>query len=337
MKVVIEFSLLEDEKHFQHLDSIFSEILERKYRIELIPNGEELENTPWYKNTRESFKKDIKEIYKRSSYNKGKNDNKIFVSEELDVNKFQYTPQKAKKILNNKFQIVVENEFSDGRFLNFCFEVFRESSKQIIENLESDYIDFCHLGGKNHLKKKVDKLLKNHLPFQIFIVLDSDKRYPDQLSPNQKLVDDLKNPNINYWILEKREIENYLPKTLLLRKLKNNPKIKSEQLNKLEILTDVQYSFFPLKKGLENETISKLKDAQKKNSSRKKAKSSDEEKVIELYGDIVDSKFLGNGFGDNLSEYFEEKYWEQDELEMFRKQNQQEIENNIKIINGILI
>jgi cob(I)alamin adenosyltransferase len=131
-----------------------------------------------------------------------------------------YNLQESIRFLNQPVAIVIENSLNDAYFLKALIRLFDESGN-IQRHLDNNWLQFENAGGytniENFISAKLqmfDKLLKaNKYYLRCFVIMDSDKTYL-----RQKL--DTKKRDIRTWlntrsipchILEKRNIENYLP------------------------------------------------------------------------------------------------------------------------------
>ena len=106
-------------------------------------------------------------------------------------------------------------------------------------------------GGKNLMPAEIRRCCGAPVPPRIMILRDSDRCAPE--SPEGKDVRDLRElceqANIPCWILRKREIENYLPTCLLVRRIKDGQPM-TQVFEAWRWLSDEQKDFLDLKKGL---------------------------------------------------------------------------------------
>jgi len=147
--------------------------------------------------------------------------------------------------------IVVENETSDTLFLNRLFEIYPSHGKTLSKALESSFLEYYPAGGRNETIKTIKNISNKkkapHVP-RIFVFVDSDKKFPGQEhdSTLQEIVDFCSEQNIPIHILYKREIENYIPKEVLQKRI---PAQLSRVTEEFFNLTADQWDFFDLEKG----------------------------------------------------------------------------------------
>lgn len=177
------------------------------------------------------------ELYKRLDL-----DDKAII--EVEYNKFitQQTPQtnpdycityhntnntsfnfdEAIRFLIQPVSIILENSLNDAPFLKALATFFDSTrDKKVQKHLDNDWLQFENAGGctnvENFIKGKLqsfDALPKdNHQYLRCFVLLDSDKTYPQApLKPAYTNLQAFLAPrNIAFHILEKRCMENYMP------------------------------------------------------------------------------------------------------------------------------
>ena len=149
----------------------------------------------------------------------------------------------AIQLLENKFYLILENSTYDGYFFNALMREFKNKSKKIKQFKENNWFDYEMGGGADNIKTLLQG--KNLKLYKCFVLIDSDKDFKDQKGKKDDFEKFLKDNNISYHILEKREIENYLPLNIIGGINQTNLAIKA-YLN----LNDSQKDYFDLQYGL---------------------------------------------------------------------------------------
>ncbi len=116
--------------------------------------------------------------------------------------------------IEEKFELILENDMYDGEFVDCLLREFNEKSKKIIHFKENNWFKYQNAGGAtgviNTIQQKINHF-GNRKFLKCFVLVDSDLDYPQSENPKRKnLIDFCKKNNIPFHILYKREIENYL-------------------------------------------------------------------------------------------------------------------------------
>jgi hypothetical protein len=181
----------------------------------------EILNSEWYKNLSPSSKENI-DLFYTESVNKTRREIKLIISSN-DSGKFSL--KEATEILNKPLSIILENIQNDKYFIDALLRCFESESKEIVLHEKNGWLIFENGGGNNipnviNGRKQRFENNKNDFPknssayLRMFILLDSDKKYPsnDEIAGEKKnLLDIIKQNNIPYWVTKKREMENYMP------------------------------------------------------------------------------------------------------------------------------
>lgn len=162
----------------------------------------------------------------------------------------------AIRYLDQPFKIVLENSLNDAYFLEALRRNFKNKSKKITRLKENGFLSYENAGGKNNLKNWVEAALRafGSLPksperyLRLFVLVDSDRKFKGH-SPSdlQALEKYLKEKSIPHHILEKREMENYLPDETF-EKISGNRDYIRAYLN----LTPEQKDYFDIQKGFDD-------------------------------------------------------------------------------------
>lgn len=169
-----------------------------------------------------------------------------------------FTIEEAYRYLNQVFIILLENSLNDSHFFDAIIKNYRKNGKTIRKFLDKGWIDYGMGGGstiehviKTRLESYKDPIfVKDKYKYlRYFVLLDSDKRTKSiQLSDSKiALITFLEANDISYHVLEKREIENYLP-DIVLNSISTDNDFKDQYLS----LTPEQKDFFDLEYGFPN-------------------------------------------------------------------------------------
>lgn len=175
----------------------------------------------------------------------------LVISENNNAN--DYTLVEAIHFLNQPVLIVVENRLNDGHFVKAIIKHF-DKKGTIVKHLENRWLKIENAGGKNNFINYLKAELKtyrslpkpNHRYLRVFVIADSDKKSPNSDPKNQNLIDFLRENDIKSHILQKREIENYLPNETIGSILDNR-----EFVDAYLRLDSIQKDYFDLEKGFD--------------------------------------------------------------------------------------
>ena len=153
--------------------------------------------------------------------------------------------------VDEKFEIILENDKYDGCFLDCLLKEFKKKSKKINHFKDNNWLKYQNAGGAtgiiNTLQQKI-KHLKNGKLLKCFVLVDSDLEFPSTNNPKRKDLEDFCIQNkIPIHILEKREIENYLPLDVFESINPQNPFISTFVSNKL---SNEQRDYIDIENGL---------------------------------------------------------------------------------------
>lgn len=121
--------------------------------------------------------------------------------------------EEAIRYIGSPLYILVENSANDSPFLLTILSAYTKSR----DAYEKGKLSFSNSGGwgnaEKYLREKLQQNNGRNKFLRYFVLLDSDKKYPDDLviKKYDNLISFLKENNIGWHILEKRCMENYLP------------------------------------------------------------------------------------------------------------------------------
>lgn len=185
----------------------------------------------------------------------------------------------AIQIFNNPPMLIFENSVNDMKFIKGIVTKYKNALKRkaiyglIFKSIENNLIVPDNAGGGGGIKNRISQLIdlnyKDIYKYRLFTLFDSDKKNIDDFPRDKKnLIKYLKNTEsdspddlvysnndmIEWHMLDKREIENYLP----IAVIENNTSIDDSDLNKIKGLSEEDYDYF----DFENELRS-INDAKK--------------------------------------------------------------------------
>jgi hypothetical protein len=205
---------------------------------------------------------------------------------ETTHNQNDFNLDEAIRFFIQPFSIILENSLNDQHFIKAIFKCY-DLHGDVQKHLENGWIQFENAGGCTNAVNFINGKLQsfNNLPkensvyLRCIILLDSDREYPEMIlkQDKQKIKDFLDSNHLTVHILEKREMENYLPEFILLQ-------FEDKYLDLYCNFTNpVQKDFFDLEKGFNKNRSDKNYD----------------QNILDLYKNISneDWKILKNGIG----------------------------------------
>lgn len=154
-------------------------------------------------------------------------------------------------------RVIVENARGDRKFiLAMADDTLRA---RMLELEAAGRLMFVHGGGIGELKMQ---LLKTHIPVPgsrhfCWVLIDSDSALPGEISKEaQDILDICAVAGIKHYCLERRAIENYLPKPTLLGAIEKNVLLEEDR-PKVEALFNLAPALrhhFHMKRGLDDVT-----------------------------------------------------------------------------------
>lgn len=213
---------------------------------------EAIEASDWYKSLGSIDQKLLEESFIKSmQMNDGYGKVKVVIGET-------HTAFEAFHYLNSPLKIILENNRNDAHFLHAIFRCFRKDARKIVEHYENRWIQLV-MGGGSSIEQVIEaekdsfgasgftKHNREYLRF--FVLLDSDKTYPTEplKEGTANLIEFLERNNVAFHVLEKREMENYIPGVAFNGVTQNRSFIDAYLR-----LTEEQKDYFDLEKGFRN-------------------------------------------------------------------------------------
>lgn len=225
-------------------------------RYDLFVELLDLENSNNYKQLSMHDKEFLNDLY--NGFAQSSRNADWFISETNQSEK-SLTLEEANIYFYQPLLIILENSLNDSYFLNALIDnLDNDESKKIFKHIDHRWILFDNAGGATNIQNNI-KGIKNSFRslaqktgrdatfyLRVFVLLDSDKKYSTAaLSPEKiKLTDFLCDYKISFHILEKREMENYIPDEVL-EEFESQDKFIELYLK----LTDEQKDYFDLNEG----------------------------------------------------------------------------------------
>jgi hypothetical protein len=243
-------------------------------RYNLLVDAESIKNTANYEKLITTFN-EFKELID-SEFND-------FVNNAAHVN-FQISTSNKKnesnifnieesvRFFNQPFCIILENSKNDAYFVKAIIFHF-DTKGRVREHLQNGWLKFENAGGCTNLENFIEGELKAFEDlaaknakntsdyYRAFVILDSDKEFPNQPNKHNLLLETLDSLNIQHHVLQKRMMENYMPDEVL-EDVSNQPKISDELkkwLNVYNYLNNEQKDYLKYYDGF-NEKVSSLDD-----------------------------------------------------------------------------
>lgn len=255
MTVSIDTGVFENADNFQSLNHLF--VLFEKGKHTLYLNND-ISHSAWVNDTNNITRTFCEVEFKNSAY-LSQNDVKLKICNSNEIENNIYSVEDAYILLDNDSIVWIENGTSDKLFLLSIIDNFRECD-EIKKNIKNRWIDFRGVGGKNEFIKEINNELKkfrretlpNEKYIRALIILDSDRKYPKETLSDYhlKLQEYCIEKNINCHILEKREMENYLPNDAFIGFSHTHPIV-----NSYLSLNNLQQSYYDFEDGFKGKNI----------------------------------------------------------------------------------
>ncbi len=229
-------------------------------------------------------------------------------------------PKEARTILEEPAYLVVENKGSDGAFLRAIARVY--SRERVVHALDQGWLEPASGGGGGEVKKEVLRLLGSPnpvAPWRVMAVLDSDRLIPGTLPDKvSKLQQELMGLGVAVWVLFKREIENYLPYSLL-----DSPRRHEVYVSFMQ-LTREQQDHYDMKEGFT-----------KKKGAQGVEVPAEQDHLFKQVSDWHRTR-LRRGFGDDIGSRFGQASLDREELDTVCSSNPGELERLLDALESIL-
>lgn len=215
-----------------------------------------------------------------------------------------FTLEEAIKYVNEKFELVLENDKYDGEFIDCLLREFKGKSKTINRFKKNNWFEYKNAGGAsgviNTLERKINHFGDSKF-LKCFVLVDSDLEYPQNENLKRQSIVEFCNVNhIPFHILHKREIENYLPLDIFESINTQNPFVRVF----FDKLNGAQRDYIDIENGL-------VKTRQNFGSEKKE--------VLSLFENLDEKEFGNLRFG--IKDEFEN--FKKDYPKLFRNATQE--------------
>ncbi len=174
--------------------------------------------------------------------------------------------EEADCFFNQPVYLILENSLYDDYFIDALISNFKKASKKIKNHRQNNWLKPDNAGGANNIPNLIRTRVKAYqlLPktnkyfyLRAIVIMDSDKEYQDMpyKQDKQNIINFCNKNNIPIVILEKREIENYIPDEVIEYIAFED---SDQYLNTYLKLNPTQKDYFDLEHGFKNKNINSL-------------------------------------------------------------------------------
>jgi hypothetical protein len=263
MKVEILTDIFLDSSIEEEIDSLWHTIEgKHDWIIADLDTYEAIKQSSWYSFISSTRKKAIDDLM---SFALQMSKSHQIVISNTSTNHFSI--KEAIKYLEQPFSLIIENKLNDAHFFDSLIKHFPELSKKIKKHKEERWFQYDMGGGSTiiqnlraEMKSFEGAIYKKHSSeyLRCFVLIDSDRRFPNEELKNETktLVDFLDRCKVPFHILEKREMENYLPIEVFSEINDNN-----DFVDAFIKLNPFQKDYFDIENGFNVNRFEKLPDA----------------------------------------------------------------------------
>ncbi|HYO52049.1 hypothetical protein [Archangium sp.] len=226
MRVAILLDVLEDTGSLRAIERIVDAFLEGRHVWDK-DNQDQVLSSPWFTEEtgdfrRLSVRESLEKLYTESVYSSPVSSRlmhqlHLVITRQPDIT-HALLPDEARRLLESPAYVVVEDATSDGTFLRAMMHALGRD--ELAQALAQQWWEIEHAGGKGGVEKRVAELIKyKHIPAdRILVIADSDRLLPCQDTETVKTLTKCGSKHkVTILLLHKREIENYLPISVLQR------------------------------------------------------------------------------------------------------------------------
>ncbi len=297
MKVEIDYNIFDSikkEDDLIELNYLFNIILYKKRHSAYISDPR-IFKLPSFQNIPQGTQDILKYSLLQDVMNTQDKDCLICAQGEVSLDEKKFSIEEGIRYLSQPVSIVVENSLNDSHFFKAIFRCL-DDSKTLQMHFDNLWIQFENSGGCSNITNYIEgrsQFYQNKSKFfRCFVILDSDKLYPDDFSDKYAKVKlFLESQKITYHILEKRMMENYMPDDTIQKNIKESEK---EWKNAYLHLSDSQKDYYNIPDGFIKGTPQKKKKLSKR-ERKKNTKNSQWDtlpaQIRELYSDLSPKNF----------------------------------------------
>lgn len=227
MRVQIDPSLFEARNAFRQLDKIFGYFEDDQHQWDVGPD-DSVFGSAWLQEqsrTTATIREWLEKLYTHGGWTEPHTLVLFVAPGEAKLDRAGQTVgvDHVHRVLARPAYVVVENEFSDGRFLTCVLRAYGAWDR--LANLfEHRRVEWKHAGGSGEMKPIIEQLLADEavVPQRIMVLRDSDRDSTGIPPAKQTEINRLREicdpALIRLHVLHKRDSENYLPMRLLPKK-----------------------------------------------------------------------------------------------------------------------
>lgn len=277
MKVLISKDIFDETKSDQEeLELNFLiHLVMLKDSCDLLIDDNEILNSNYVGKMNDNEKRVFQEAFNNCISSSAEHDCEVNPIGEYEIEQKVFSRSEAIRYLLQPLSLLVENSLNDAYFLRALFNAFDKEGALLIA-YNNNWLQFDNAGGctnvENYINAQVAHFQGKTKFLRYWVMLDGDKRYSTQVvSKYNKLVKQLEDWNIEYHILDKRCMENYMP-TKAIELLKN--KVNEDWINAYLSLSENQKDYLNIGGGF----IKDLSTEDQKKAKEKEAKLSSKDK-----------------------------------------------------------
>ena len=262
MKVEILPDIFENPANEENLNRLWYVIDGGKHFLNLtnLDSYETLTQSSWYSSLSKT-KRELIDVFFVSSSQQVSNSTIVIISDYVTE---AFTLKEAIKYLEQPFQLILENSLNDAPFIDALIKHFPENAVKLKQHKEERWFQY-DMGGGSSVRQNIETKIQSfqgeifrkvaHKYLRCFVIIDSDRKYPEESldTKTMNIIQFLEERNIPYHILEKREMENYLPEEAY-SEITN----KSAMINAFLRLSPLQMDFFDIEDGFKSKSFNDL-------------------------------------------------------------------------------
>lgn len=249
MRIQFTPEALDDPSTWDSLDRIFFLFMDGLHYWE-IPNEDEVAESKWFKDgvgshaqlrKAEAFKKAVTD----AAYPK---DHRRILKVAAKATAPDEVPHEiAVQLSRFPLTIILENSENDAAFLQIMAKLYDHA--WLANGIKENRIQWGHAGGIAGVVPLLTQLLgRGHPKTRIFVLIDSDSRFPGDAKPDPTNVTaHCKGTEVPHHMLSLRAIENYIPATIVSKVC------EPKQWEVLSILNATQADHYHFKSGFKND------------------------------------------------------------------------------------
>ncbi len=253
MKVIFAADVLDDPGSWLTLDRIVYHFLDERH-VWSIDDPEKIEESPWLQDDVDGRMKKrnletLQKCFTMGAYpTRGARMDSITLHVTLHSDsECRLTPDEARRCLDAPAYVVVENAESDGAFLEAMIHGLKR--EKLLEAHTEGWWKIDSRGGSGEIVKHIEQIRAETIgPLRAFVLVDSDRLNPGYEKKTIHAIENYcRQNNGPYAVLQKREIENYLPVHLLQQIPRKRKKVYKAFLR----LEQEQRDYYDMKRGFE--------------------------------------------------------------------------------------